>query len=100
MLDWACCEFTMWQTYANRLREAEKNRLAKQARTGNPATFSPSGMGEGPVGALFVLAGNCARDSLVPCGGESCQGVELGWRPDYVTDGVRADGEPAHHQDP
>ena len=33
MFDWACCEFIMWQTYTDRLREAEKNRLAQQAQT-------------------------------------------------------------------
>jgi hypothetical protein len=34
MLDWACCECIMWQTYRDRLREAQTNRLARQARAG------------------------------------------------------------------
>jgi hypothetical protein len=41
MFDWVCSEFIMWQTYRDRLREAEKNRLAKQARTGQMRSFHP-----------------------------------------------------------
>jgi hypothetical protein len=39
MFDWGYCEFNMWQTYSDRLRQAEKNRLVRQARLGQKRRF-------------------------------------------------------------
>jgi hypothetical protein len=38
MLDWACCQSIMGQIYRDRLREAEKNWLARQGRAGVGST--------------------------------------------------------------
>lgn len=39
MFDWGFYEMIMWQIYRDRLREAEKDRLAGQARTGYRRRF-------------------------------------------------------------
>lgn len=39
MFDWGYCELIIWQTYSDRLREAEKNRLVRQARPGQKRLF-------------------------------------------------------------
>jgi hypothetical protein len=39
MCDWVYCELIMWHKYNHRLREADNNRLARQARPGQKRRF-------------------------------------------------------------
>jgi hypothetical protein len=39
MFDWVYCELIIWQTYGDRLRQVEKDRLVRQARPGQKRRF-------------------------------------------------------------
>jgi hypothetical protein len=41
MFDWGYCEFNMWQTYGDRLREAENERLIRQVEAGRRCLADP-----------------------------------------------------------
>jgi hypothetical protein len=41
MLDWGYCQFIIWHATRDRVREVEKNQLARRARTGHRRRFHP-----------------------------------------------------------
>lgn len=67
MFDWTCCEFILWRTCTDRLREAKQNRLARHARAG---VGSAAGGAAAGLRRRFSWAGDVAVQILL----NSCDG--------------------------